>query len=311
MCQKNVKEVSTSAKSRIFVCYLQVIMRKDIPFIFKCIIPFGFFLIVSSCSKEPDTTISETVKLALRDVGHYLLLSNQDSTSLVKPIIDLGDYKYQLSFENQLSIHPDTLVKHIKTSFEKTSLPNHYLTEVLKCDEQQVAYSYEMKESTEKGIIPCGGRQLHNACYLVTVRFTKTSNTNPIYTSTLVLALMGVLGLLIFKFFRRKYKPLNEVNQANYMSIGHYKFYPEQNKLVKAAIEINLSKKECELLAIFVAKPNQIIKRDELTKKVWEDHGVFVGRSLDTYISKLRKKLQEDSSIKLTNVHGVGYKLEV
>jgi DNA-binding response OmpR family regulator len=80
---------------------------------------------------------------------------------------------------------------------------------------------------------------------------------------------------------------------------------------VKAAVEINLSKKECELLAIFVAHPNQIIKRDELTKKVWEDHGVFVGRSLDTYISKLRKKLQADKSIKLTNVHGVGYKLEL
>ena len=94
-------------------------------------------------------------------------------------------------------------------------------------------------------------------------------------------------------------------------SIGQYKFYPEQNKLVKAATEISLSKKECELLALFVANPNKIIKRDELTKKVWEDHGVFVGRSLDTYISKLRKKLQEDASIKLTNVHGVGYKLEV
>jgi DNA-binding winged helix-turn-helix (wHTH) protein len=60
-----------------------------------------------------------------------------------------------------------------------------------------------------------------------------------------------------------------------------------------------------------VAHPNQIIKRDELTKKVWEDNGVFVGRSLDTYISKLRKILKDDDSIRITNVHGVGYKLEV
>jgi DNA-binding winged helix-turn-helix (wHTH) protein len=60
-----------------------------------------------------------------------------------------------------------------------------------------------------------------------------------------------------------------------------------------------------------VAQPNQIIKRDELTKKVWEDNGVFVGRSLDTYISKLRKKLKDDDSVRLINVHGVGYKLEV
>ena len=93
--------------------------------------------------------------------------------------------------------------------------------------------------------------------------------------------------------------------------IGLFQFYPEQNKLVKQATEISLSKKECELLAIFAANPNQIIKRDELTKKVWEDNGVFVGRSLDTYISKLRKKLKEDTSIKIINIHGVGYKLEL
>jgi DNA-binding winged helix-turn-helix (wHTH) protein len=80
---------------------------------------------------------------------------------------------------------------------------------------------------------------------------------------------------------------------------------------VKSATEISLSKKECELLEIFVAHPNQIIKRDELTKKVWEDNGVFVGRSLDTYISKLRKILKDDDSIRITNVHGIGYKLEM
>ena len=90
-----------------------------------------------------------------------------------------------------------------------------------------------------------------------------------------------------------------------------FKFYPEQNKLVRQATEISLSKKECELLALFVARPNQIIKRDELSKKVWEDQGVIVGRSLDTYISKLRKILKDDDSIKLSNIHGVGYKLEV
>jgi DNA-binding response OmpR family regulator len=74
--------------------------------------------------------------------------------------------------------------------------------------------------------------------------------------------------------------------------------------------EISLSKKEVELLSLFVANQNKIIKREELSKKVWEDHGVFVGRSLDTYISKLRKKLHEDETIKLTNIHGIGYILE-
>ncbi|MBV1924661.1 MAG: winged helix-turn-helix domain-containing protein, partial [Flavobacteriaceae bacterium] len=117
-----------------------------------------------------------------------------------------------------------------------------------------------------------------------------------------------ILTILLFK---KKQLSKTQEGDSNYALIGLYKFYPEQNKLIKEALEISLSKKECELLAIFVAQPNQIIKRDELTKRVWEDKGVIVGRSLDTYISKLRKKLNEDDSIKLTNVHGVGYKLEI
>ena len=64
-------------------------------------------------------------------------------------------------------------------------------------------------------------------------------------------------------------------------------------------------------MEILAAKPNQIVKREELIKRIWEDNGVVVGRSLDTYVSKLRKKLKDDASIKLTNVHGVGYKLEI
>jgi DNA-binding winged helix-turn-helix (wHTH) protein len=96
-----------------------------------------------------------------------------------------------------------------------------------------------------------------------------------------------------------------------YISIGNFKFYPDQNKLINRANEIALSKKECEILEILVSKPNKIIKREDLTKQVWEDNGVFVGRSLDTYISKLRKILQEDKSLKITNIHGVGYKLQI
>ena len=163
----------------------------------------------------------------------------------------------------------------------------------------------------EKGIIPCSGRELHKDCYMVTVRFTKAPETFTNNTKLIFLVLIIVLALVVFVFYKRKPKLIPTTQEDIYETIGRYKFYPEQNKLIKEAIEISLSKKECELLSIFIAKPNQIIKRDELTKKVWEDNGVFVSRSLDTYISKLRKKLQEDPSIKLTNIHGIGYKLEI
>ena len=120
-----------------------------------------------------------------------------------------------------------------------------------------------------------------------------------------------VLLLIEWIHHKRKVHSEQKTNTLEYERLGSFRFYPDQNKLVKEAEEINLSKKECELLSIFIMRPNEIIKRDELTKRVWEDNGVIVGRSLDTYISKLRKKLKDDTNIKLTNVHGVGYKLEV
>ena len=135
------------------------------------------------------------------------------------------------------------------------------------------------------------------------------SNQNLLYG-----IIIGVFLLFQFIIYKRKLAETaekNRIENSPYASIGSFHFYPDQNKLVKKAKEISLSKKECELLAIFIANPNQIIKRDELMKRVWEDHGVVVGRSLDTYISKLRKILKEDDTIKITNVHGVGYKLEV
>jgi len=303
--------VSRVVKSQEIVCYLRVTMKTSTTYLFKSLAILVFIISIWSCSSERNETFPEVVKVSLRHVGHHLLLTNNDSTSLVKPVLTLDELKYQLSFEEDLFIHPDSLVALVKSSFQKADLPQFYLVEVIQCEDKEVAYSYEMKKNVEKGIIPCGGRLLEKACYMVNVRFTKVTAPHKSNSRFLYVLVFIIVLLLTFVFYSRKQKSIPEAKNESYESIGRFKFYPDQNKLVKEASEISLSKKECEILAIFIANPNQIIKRDELTKKVWEDHGVIVGRSLDTYISKLRKILKDDDSIKLTNVHGVGYKLEV
>ncbi|HNC32102.1 MAG TPA: winged helix-turn-helix domain-containing protein, partial [Cyclobacteriaceae bacterium] len=74
---------------------------------------------------------------------------------------------------------------------------------------------------------------------------------------------------------------------------------------------IELSRKETTLLKLFAENPNELLLRDRLLKEVWENEGVITGRSLDMFVSKLRKKLRHDPSVKLINVHGKGYRLEV
>jgi len=266
---------------------------------------------ILSIPNQEEEDRDAVVKIALRESGNQLLLANTDSTSLILPVKTLGNSKYQLSFQHPLAIDPDSLVNIVKRNIKKSGLPAYYRVEVVQCSDDQVAYSYEIKNNTEKDIIPCSGRFLPEACYTIELKFT--SNIASLFRGKTMLFILMLIGFfsLGYIFNKRKQSTTSNTKPKKFETLGSFQFYPEQNKLVKKALEITLSKKECELLAIFVARPNEIIKRDELTKKVWEDNGVFVGRSLDTYISKLRKILKDDDAIKLTNVHGVGYKLEV
>tara|TARA_R110002012_G_scaffold322106_1_gene555833 strand:+ start:17276 stop:18145 length:870 start_codon:yes stop_codon:yes gene_type:complete len=276
----------------------------------------GFLFILVSVillfvAKDDNTLFSERVKVSLREVGNQLLLVNQDSMSLVLPVKALKKNSFQLTFEKPLSFEPSQLVSIIDSTFQKAELPKNYIVETIACEAQEVAYSFQILNNVENSIVPCSGRVLPESCYAIEVVFTDVQSNASLKQIAFYGFLFGGFVFLFLGFYKRKKLILQATESGDYSEIGSFHFYPEQNKLVKLAKEISLSKKECELLEIFVANPNQIIKRDELTKKVWEDHGVFVGRSLDTYISKLRKKLQDDSSIKITNVHGVGYKLEL
>lgn len=276
----------------------------------------GFLFILVSVillfvAKDDNTLFSERVKVSLREVGNQLLLVNQDSMSLVLPVKALKKNSFQLTFEEPLSFEPSQLVSIIDSTFQKAELPKNYIVETIACEAQEVAYSFQILNNVENSIVPCSGRVLPESCYAIEVVFTDVQSNASLKQIAFYGFLFGGFVFLFLGFYKRKKLILQATESGDYSEIGSFHFYPEQNKLVKLAKEISLSKKECELLEIFAANPNQIIKRDELTKKVWEDHGVFVGRSLDTYISKLRKKLQDDSSIKITNVHGVGYKLEL
>ncbi|MBN8565654.1 MAG: winged helix-turn-helix transcriptional regulator [Flavobacteriales bacterium] len=273
-----------------------------------CLAIFAAIMVFTSTKK--DETFSELVKIALRDVGNKLLLANQDSTSLILPVQKVEESKFQLSFERELTIFPDTLVKVVKESFQKANLPSHYQLEVKQCKDLEVAYSFLQNANVEKSIVPCSGRNIPKKCYTIEVRFLEKTATSSSKIIWIVLLLLSIIAAFIF-FPKRKKTKQSDSTIKDGIPLGKFQFYPEESKLLLASNEISLSKKEVELLTLFVEYPNKIIKREELSKKVWEDHGVFVGRSLDTYISKLRKKLSEDDSIKLTNVHGIGYVLEV
>ncbi|MEI6574921.1 MAG: response regulator transcription factor [Bacteroidota bacterium] len=94
-------------------------------------------------------------------------------------------------------------------------------------------------------------------------------------------------------------------------SLGNYTFDYSNMKLRINDKEQRLTKKEADLLHLLVINKNQLLKRELALKMVWGDDDYFIGRSMDVFITKLRKHLREDPSISIINYHGTGFFLEV
>lgn len=93
-------------------------------------------------------------------------------------------------------------------------------------------------------------------------------------------------------------------------AIGAFTFDPRNLTLRHPKGEKVLTQKESDVLALLVRHRDRVLKREEILKSVWGDDDYFLGRSLDVFISKLRKYLKDDPSLEIVNYHGVGFRLE-
>ena len=91
--------------------------------------------------------------------------------------------------------------------------------------------------------------------------------------------------------------------------IGKFSFDTQKQVLVMDDKQKKLTTKESELLALLCSHANQILERNFASKTIWVDDNYFNARSMDVYITKLRKLLKDDPSIEIINIHGKGYKL--
>ncbi len=102
-----------------------------------------------------------------------------------------------------------------------------------------------------------------------------------------------------------------ETAEKDTYEIGSYNFDTINYQLNHTNFEKTLTKKESQILKILCKFINQVVAREVVLNAVWGQDDYFVGRSLDVFITKLRKYLKEDKRIQITNVHGIGFKLEV
>jgi DNA-binding winged helix-turn-helix (wHTH) protein len=250
-------------------------------------------------------------EILLRRLGHEVLLASGDTNSLVLPIKQINKNEYQVSFEKAFTFQPDSLVRITQRLLAKDPLSRDYVVNVLRCTSSDVMYGFAISQDRKNDIVACLGRKQPVACYVIDVKFEPKG-----IVSAKTAYLLGALSLLAFVgvMFSRpaKMEPSPPaVESTDVFALGSISFDAANRKLTVNDQSTDLTKTEARVLRMFALSPNEIIERSRLQKEIWEDDGVIVGRSLDMFISKLRKKLEMDPSVKIAVIRGKGYKLEI
>ncbi|MCC6727675.1 MAG: winged helix-turn-helix transcriptional regulator [Saprospiraceae bacterium] len=268
-------------------------------------------------SEEAKQQFSQKVNLAMRQAADRLLDQAGDSTHTIPPVMEKMSGEFELHLENDLNY--EELPRFLEAALAQFGIKDPYYVSIYGCLDNLLMLGYA-KESLKNGQPACSGRARAGNCYNLSVTFPyrakNTPNNGHLWWATGLLALAALLSLFIYK--KQKNKDLEvvapqkqELENPNLLRFGQTEFDPTNLSILVADERQSLTFREAKLLQFFAERPNQVLERDVILAAVWEDEGIIVGRSLDVFVSRLRKILQKDTALKIANVHGVGYRLEV
>ena len=117
------------------------------------------------------------------------------------------------------------------------------------------------------------------------------------------------LLLKIEIFLKRSHK--NSISDKSIYTLGKYQFDSKNYVIFTNAEKITLTQRESDLLKLFLDNKNVVLKREEILKSLWGDDDYFMGRSLDVFISRLRKIVANEKGIAIENLHGIGFRFSL
>jgi hypothetical protein len=331
----------------------------------RCAINFSFIAVISavlfaslSFTDDIERDLkSKQLNVAIRQIGHRLLLQAGDSTSSVTPVSEIKPGTFQLKFRNNFVFDHDSLMALSKFLLPETGFPLGYIVTVNDCATGGIVYGFQLVNDAPD-MLACRGRNQPAGCYTIDFTFPGWDNNvngtadtsepggnnnfkagfgDPLINILAVTALVLLGGtFLIHRSGKRVKRSLvanentidvpgdqgtidyafmpGEVITANSRlqlpSLGQFLFDVKAQQLILADNVIKLTDKECKVLELLHQHFGNLIPRETLLQEIWINEGVITGRSLDMFVSKLRKKLSGDPALRITNVHGKGYKLE-
>ena len=262
-------------------------------------------MIFAALTSSIADSLDKEHELLSRAIGHNILLNFGDSTSRVLPIAKNGN-EYVISFETEFGFVPDDLVRTVDSLLRVHANTKKYLVQVIECQSEEVVYSYSRDTEKQNEIVPCDQRVMPKSCYQIGFTIQDEQVESRPQNLLLILVLFVPLLLLALWWFNKKSK-----GSKKGIQIGAFRYNQNGSYLFLEGVEIALTSKENDLFAALLNQKEETVRKEELMESIWEDRGSYEGRTLDVYISRLRKKLEADSSIKIVNIKGIGYKLSV
>lgn len=280
----------------------------------------ALYLSVLPTKATVDTAESRRL-VAMRTIGHEILLLSGDSTSRVMPI-EKKQGRYEIQFESDFDFDPDLVIARIDEIVKRDHIAEEYLVEFAACPTDEVVYSYAFEMQKNPDEIACRSRLQPIGCYrvyftiltdvpLVGAQLSEKGNSEGTLFGSLfdsALPIFGLLFVLGLGWIWRKRIATNET-VSDTISIGQYRFDKHNMILLLNQERIELTSKEAELLTLLHSGANSTVERSVILKTVWGDEGDYIGRTLDVFVSKLRKKLEADPEVRIANIRGVGYRL--
>ena len=277
---------------------------------------FAWQTVATDRTDRPDFT--QKVNLALRRTAHHLLSEAGDSTSRIPAVRQVDAATFQIQLDHALNYKK--LPALLQQSLALYALEDPYDVAVLDCTKGDLQLGYTVTDLTKQNDVPCLGRDQEKGCYTLQVTFVGRA---PKRQSAVLwgawiagFVLIGGAYMIWWNISRtttRSVLPTDPaaVESEALIQVGKLTFNPLNQTVEVADASYPLTYREAKLLNLFLLHPNQLLTRDFILKSVWEDEGIIVGRSVDVFVSRLRKLLQPDSDVHIVAVHGVGYRLEI
>ena len=275
------------------------------------------FILTSVNPSSPGKANRDTavkVNLALREIADQLLKQEQDFRSPVPPVRREGANRYLIAlnapvdYSGLRSLVDAILLRH--------DIRPDYRLSVLDCKTGEVRLGFLARAEETGQPVPCQDREAVAGCYQLSLTFPESGSqiiagsgsNGPGMAPWLLIGL--ALGFPAAWLFWREHAKEGQEDHTGWMSQGqHTRFHPGNQVLRIKDRTLDLTFREAKLLAYFFDHAGQVLERERILQAVWEDEGVLVGRSLDVFVSRLRKKLKADPGLQIVSVHGVGYRL--